>query len=85
MTSLAKPGGIVAVRDVDYEAMRRYPEIPRLREWSDNYVAVARIIGCDPNLGRRLHAIAIEAEIQRRNIEASAHTWVFSAPEERTW
>jgi SAM-dependent methyltransferase len=85
MKALTKPGGIVAARDVDYEAMRWYPEVPGLREWSENYVAVARSIGCDPNLGRRLHAVAMEAGFERRDIEASADTWVFSTSEERQW
>lgn len=85
MKRLAKPGGIVAVRDVDYSAMTWYPEMPGLRAWSDLYIDVAKGINCDPNIGKRLHALAMEAGFQRRDIEASGAVWVFSTPEERAW
>jgi ubiquinone/menaquinone biosynthesis C-methylase UbiE len=85
MKGLTKPGGIVAVRDVDYSAMTWYPEIPGLREWSNLYIAVAKGIKCDPNIGKRLHAVAMEAGFDRSDIETSGAVWVFSTPEERAW
>jgi SAM-dependent methyltransferase len=86
MLSLTKkPGGIITLRETDYQGMRWYPELPGLQRWSDNYVAVARAIRCDPNIGKRLHAIAMEAGIPRKDIETSAGTWVFSTEEERRW
>lgn len=85
MRRLTTPGGIVAVREVDYSAMTWYPEIPGLRKWSDLYLNVAHSIGCDPNIGKRLHAVAMEAGFERKDIEASGDIWVFSTPEEREW
>ncbi|KAF2273721.1 S-adenosyl-L-methionine-dependent methyltransferase [Westerdykella ornata] len=85
MKRLTKPGGIVAVRDADYSAFTWYPEIPGLRKWSALYLKAAQSIGCDPNIGRRLHAVALEAGFDRKDIEASAAVWVFSTPEERKW
>lgn len=85
MVKLVKKPGIISLRETDYQGMRWYPEIPGLQAWSDNYIAVARAIGCDPNIGKRLHAIAMEAGIPRKDIETSAGTWVFSTEEERKW
>ncbi|KAF1958590.1 methyltransferase UbiE [Byssothecium circinans] len=83
LKKLAKVGGIVAVRDVDYSAMNHWPEHPGMRKWSDLYIAVAKSLKCDPNIGKRLHAVAMEAGFPRRDIEASVGTWLFSTPEER--
>lgn len=85
MKRLTKPGGIIAVRDVDYSANIWYPEVPGLREWCNLYQKVAKGANCDPNIGRRLHAIAMEAGFDRKDIEASVGTWCFSTPEEREW
>ncbi|ORY08693.1 S-adenosyl-L-methionine-dependent methyltransferase [Clohesyomyces aquaticus] len=82
MKKLTKPGGVIAVRDVDYSAITWYPEIDGMREWLDLYIAVAKGLKCDPNIGRRLHAIAMEAGFPRSDIEASTGTWTFSTPEE---
>jgi hypothetical protein len=65
--------------------MTWYPEIPGLREWSNLYIAVAKGIKCDPNIGKRLHAVAMEAGFDRSDIETSGAVWVFSTPEERAW
>ncbi|KAF2741917.1 S-adenosyl-L-methionine-dependent methyltransferase [Sporormia fimetaria CBS 119925] len=86
MKKLVKPSGILAVRESDYEGFVFYPDdIPGLHEWKKLYIAVARGLGCDPNIGRRLHAVAMEAGFERRDIDASASVWVFSNPEERQW
>ncbi|PSN69916.1 S-adenosyl-L-methionine-dependent methyltransferase [Corynespora cassiicola Philippines] len=85
MKRLTKPGGIVAVRDVDYSAMIWYPEIEGMQKWQDLYLSVAKGLNCDPNIGKRLHAVAMEAGFPRSDIDASTHTWTFSTPEERAW
>ncbi|KAF2022048.1 S-adenosyl-L-methionine-dependent methyltransferase [Aaosphaeria arxii CBS 175.79] len=87
MKKLAKAeGGIVAVRDADYAAMTWYPgDIPGLQTWQRLYIAVARSIKCDPNIGRRLHAVALEAGFPRSDIDASCGVWTFSTPDELAW
>jgi len=85
MKRLTKPGGIVAVRDVDYSAMIWYPEVEGMREWLDLYIGVAKGLNCDPNIGKRLHAVAMDAGFPRSDIETSVGTWTFSTPEERAW
>lgn len=84
MKRLTKPGGIVAVRDVDYSAMNWYPEHQGMKKWLDLYIKVARDhLKCDPNIGKRLHAVAMEAGFPRSDIEASVAAWTFSTPQER--
>jgi ubiquinone/menaquinone biosynthesis C-methylase UbiE len=83
LKKLTRIGGVVAVRDVDYSAMNNYPEHPGMRKWLDLYLAVAKSIKCDPNIGKRLHAVAMEAGFPRSDIDASVGTWLFSTPEER--
>ncbi|KAF2795696.1 methyltransferase UbiE [Melanomma pulvis-pyrius CBS 109.77] len=85
MRRLTKVGGIVAIRDVDYSAMNWYPEVDGMRKWLDLYIAVAKGIKCDPNIGKRLHAVAMEAGFPRNDIEASVAAWTFSTPEERAF
>ncbi|KAF2110032.1 S-adenosyl-L-methionine-dependent methyltransferase [Lophiotrema nucula] len=85
MKKLTKPGGVVAIRDVDYSNMNWYPEMQGIREWLDLYIRLAKRINCDPNIGRRLHAIAMEAGFDRSEIDTTTQTWLFSTPEERTY
>lgn len=85
MKQLAKPGGIITARDADYSAMAWYPEVHGLRKWLDLYIATAQSMHCDPNIGRRLHAVALEAGFHRSAIEASGTMWVYSTPEELSW
>ncbi|KAF2691646.1 methyltransferase UbiE [Lentithecium fluviatile CBS 122367] len=83
LKNLTKQGGIVAVRDVDYSAMNWYPDHPGMQKWQDLYLAVAKSIKSDPNIGKRLHAVAMQAGFERKDIEASVAAWTFSTPEER--
>ncbi|WP_341954414.1 methyltransferase domain-containing protein [Salinibacterium sp. TMP30] len=59
MKRVAKPGGLIAVRDVDYAGTICFPEIPGLRVWADVYDSVHRSNGEEPNAGRRLKAWAM--------------------------
>ncbi|OCL10051.1 UbiE/COQ5 family methyltransferase [Glonium stellatum] len=79
---VTKSGGIVACREVDYAATVWYPESPGLSEWQDLYERVAREQGGDPDIGRRLQAVAREAGFQRGDMTTSVGTWCFSTPEE---
>lgn len=79
---VTKSGGIVACREVDYAATIWYPDIPGMAEWLDLYERVAREQGGDPNIGRRLQAVAREAGFQRSDVVTSVGTWCFSTPEE---
>ncbi|MFH9070728.1 class I SAM-dependent methyltransferase [Streptomyces alboflavus] len=83
MRRVCRPGGIVAVRDSDYEAMTWHPHVAGLDDWLDLYRRVARAGGGEPDAGRRLKSWALAAGFT--DITASAGTWCYSTPEERAW
>lgn len=85
MKKLTRKGGIVAVRDCDYSAMNHYPPHEGMGKWLDLYRSVAKSIKCDPDIGKKLHALAMQAGFPRCDIDASVSAWTFSTPEERMW
>ncbi|EIW81690.1 UbiE family methyltransferase [Coniophora puteana RWD-64-598 SS2] len=76
-------GGLLAAREGDIDAMSWWPALPALEEWRRVFIAVARKNNGEPDTGRRLVGLAIQAGFSRDAISASVHTWCFSAPEER--
>ncbi|SFF65303.1 methyltransferase domain-containing protein [Blastococcus tunisiensis] len=83
MARVCRPGGLVAVRDVDYAATTWFPADPGLERWLDLYSRVARANGAEPDAGRRLLSWAHAAGL--RDITASAGTYCYASPEERRW
>lgn len=83
MKRLVKPGGLLAVRDCNYSAMDWYPEHPGMQKWKDTYIKVAEGLKAYPNMGRQLHAVALQAGFPRSDIDASVGAWTFSSPDER--
>jgi len=85
MRRVAKPGGVIAVRDSDYAAFTWFPESAGLTRWLDLYEAVARAGGGEPDAGRRLKSWALKAGFPESQVEASSSTWTFSNERDRTW
>ncbi|KAJ7075347.1 methyltransferase type 11 [Mycena belliarum] len=85
MARVAKPGGIVAVRDTDFAAMTWHPDDAGISLWRETHRQVARANGGEPDAGRRLLSWALEAGLAREQITASASTWCYSTPEEVAW
>jgi ubiquinone/menaquinone biosynthesis C-methylase UbiE len=85
MKRVAKPGGIVAVRDADYAAMTWYPEYPGLTEWNELYHEVTHAYGYQADAGRRLLAWVQEAGFDPAQIVPSAGVWCYSTPADRAW
>lgn len=85
MLRVTKPGGIVAVRDADYQGMAWFPEPPELERWRAIYRAVARHNDAEPDGARHLLSWALEADADRNQIEASVGNWLFWTEEERVW
>src|SRR3954447_6232758 len=83
MRRVARPGGIVAVRDSDYAAFTWWPELPALDAWLDLYERVARGNGGEPDAGRRLLSWAHAAGFA--DVTPSSSTWCFATPEDRAW
>ncbi|MET4002311.1 ubiquinone/menaquinone biosynthesis C-methylase UbiE [Arthrobacter sp. UYCu511] len=83
MRRVAKPGGIVAVRDADFHGMFWYPQLPEMEQWMSLYQQVARHNQAEPNAGRRLLHWVQAAGFT--DITPSSTTWLYATAEERTW
>lgn len=85
MKLLVKPGGVLALRESIYSAMDWYPEHPGMHKWKELYIAVANGLKAYPNIGKSLHAVAMEAGFSRSDIDTSIAAWTFSTPDERAF
>jgi hypothetical protein len=83
MARVTRPGGLIAVRDVDYAATTWFPANPGLDRWLDLYGRVARRNDAEPDAGRRLLAWAHAAGL--RDTTATTGAWCFATPAERAW
>jgi ubiquinone/menaquinone biosynthesis C-methylase UbiE len=83
MARVCRPGGVVAVRDVDYATVTWHPADEGLDRWLDLYHRVARHNGAEPDAGRRLLAWAHAAGL--RDLTATASSWCYASPAEREW
>ena len=83
MARVCRPGGVIAVRDVDYGAFVTFPADDGLDRWLDLYHRVARRNGAEPDAGRRLLSWAHAAGL--RDTVASASTYCYASPQEREW
>ena len=78
-----RPGGVLAVRDVDYGGVTWYPPIQGLSDWMSTYQAVARYDSGEPDTGRMLKAWVREAGFGQ--IACTASVWCFASDAERDW
>jgi SAM-dependent methyltransferase len=83
MARVCRPGGVLAVRDVDYATVVWFPDDDGLTAWLDLYHRVARRNDAEPDAGRRLVSWAHAAGL--RDLTATTSSWCFSSPEEREW
>jgi SAM-dependent methyltransferase len=83
MKRVCRSGGVVGVRDGDYEAFTWYPSVPALDEWLDLYRRVARANHGEPDAGRFLLAWAHAAGFT--DVRPGASIWCFATPEDRAW
>ncbi|MGY1633394.1 methyltransferase domain-containing protein [Geodermatophilus sp. SYSU D01186] len=83
MARVCRPGGVVAVRDVDHATFTWFPADAGLDRWLELYHAVARHNAAEPDAGRRLLAWAHAAGL--RDVTATASSWCYASPAERQW
>ncbi|MGY1723904.1 methyltransferase domain-containing protein [Blastococcus sp. SYSU DS0533] len=83
MARVCRPGGLVAVRDVDYAATTWFPADEGLDRWLALYQQVARRNEAEPDAGRRLLSWAHAAGL--RDVAATTSSWCFATPAEREW
>ncbi|MBO1750766.1 methyltransferase domain-containing protein [Actinotalea sp. BY-33] len=85
MRRVARPGGVVAVRDADYAAMTWYPESAGLDEWRELYHEVTTANRAEADAGRRLLAWVREAGFDPEGITPGADVWCYATAEDRRW
>lgn len=83
MRRVLRPGGLLAVRDADYQAMSWFPQVPELDEWKALYQRIARLNGGEPDAGRRLLSWAHRAGLT--DVTVTASTWCYTGEERRWW
>ncbi|MET9201237.1 methyltransferase domain-containing protein [Gordonia sp. NPDC003585] len=81
MRRVTRPGGVVAVRDADYDAFTWWPGDERLDRWLEIYRAVAKGNDAEPDAGRRLLGWAHEAGFTE--VTPSASVWCYATPDDR--
>lgn len=85
MRRVTRPGGIVAVRDADYDGMAWYPASSGLDEWLTLYHEVTQANRADADAGRKLHSWVREAGFDPAGIQPGASAWCYATPHDRVW
>jgi SAM-dependent methyltransferase len=83
MGRLARPGGLVAVRDSDYPAMLWAPASEGLERWRGIYLAVTRRNRAHADAGRHLLGWAHRAGLADASYTTS--TWTYASRADRSW
>src|SRR5829696_8992596 len=83
MARVTRPGGLIAVRDVDYASMVWHPASGGMTRWLELYRRLARLNHAEPDAGRHLVAWAHAAGLQR--LTPSASLWTYASPEQCAW
>lgn len=79
-----RPGGIVAVRDADYQTMVAWPRYEAIDDWRTLYTAVAARNGGEADAGRRIPSWLAAAGFEQLTVTTS--NWVFHEPDDvRNW
>jgi hypothetical protein len=80
MLRVVKPGGFVAVRDVDWGTAAYWPRDP----WIDRFVDVHKRTwyrnGGEPHMGRQLRALFSPAEVV--DLQITAAVWCYATPDD---
>lgn len=64
LASLVRPGGVLAVEDIDCSAQFTYPESRAFQRYLELYCAVVRSRGGDPDIGPRLPSLLSECGLK---------------------
>lgn len=80
MLRVLRPGGLVAVRDVDWGTVAYWPSDPWLDRFMAVHVKTWTDNGGDPLMGRKLRALFNASRIA--DVRVSASQWCYASPEE---
>jgi SAM-dependent methyltransferase len=82
MRRAVRPGGWVAVEDIDITCHAYWPPSAAMRRYIELYAAVGRLRGADPSLGPRLAAMFLDAGLS--DVEVAISMPVFRAGDGKT-
>lgn len=84
MLRVVKPGGLIAVRDVDWGSTVYWPQDPWMNRFLEVYQEAARGLGGEPQMGRHMRALFHEAGMSEAHVTAAV--WCYTSEEETlTW
>lgn len=83
MLAVVKPGGVVAVREIDMRVWSFYPFSETMRAWVEVQKATHAAAGGSNEAGPSLVAWAMRAGARREDVKASMGTWLYATEEER--
>lgn len=84
MLRVLRPGGLIAVRDVDWGTVAYHPSDPWLDRFMQVHVKTWTQNGGDPFMGRKLRALFNASQVD--GVQISATEWCYATPDEtREW
>jgi ubiquinone/menaquinone biosynthesis C-methylase UbiE len=83
MLKVVKPGGVLALREIDMRVWSCYPDTEGMRAWHRVQLTTHEAAGGSNAAGPSLVSWAMKAGAKRENIEASMGAWMYSTSEER--
>ena len=83
MARVTRPGGLLAVRDADYDAMAWYPRLPGLDTWRRLFTTVQRSHGAEADAARRHRRWFREAGLEGGRFTTS--TWTYADEKTCRW
>jgi len=83
MKNAVKPGGIIAIRDADFDTFLHSPLFPELHRSIEIMATSLEAGGAHPRGARDLVSVAMAAGFPRDKVKVSLSNWLYSKPEER--
>jgi ubiquinone/menaquinone biosynthesis C-methylase UbiE len=85
MRRVLKPGGVLAVRDSDYDGFVWGPDEPLLDRWMELYHQLTERNEAEADAGRYLRSWALEAGFDVANVTATSSTWTWADADTVNW
>ena len=79
MRRVLKSGGVLASKDMIMSSLSWYPPDDRLKVWQVGITETIAATGADPQMGRRLKALAVEAGFKEEEINCTGSCWSFGS------
>jgi ubiquinone/menaquinone biosynthesis C-methylase UbiE len=80
MLRVLRPGGLAAVRDVDWRSVTYWPRDARLDRWIELHLEAWYRNGGEPLMGRQLRALFNAAGVD--DVEITAAVWCYATPDD---